>query len=56
MAMSVSYTHLLFKEISVKIADRPGGYTRIIKTGNRLGDNAEMCFIESVSYTHLSCY
>ena len=32
----------LFKEISVKIADRPGGYTRIIKTGNRLGDNAEM--------------
>ena len=31
----------LFKEISVKIADRPGGYTRIIKTGNRLGDNAE---------------
>ena len=38
----------LFKEISVKIADRPGGYTRIIKTGNRLGDNAEMCFIEYV--------
>ena len=38
----------LFKEISVKIADRPGGYTRIIKTGNRLGDNAEMCFIELV--------
>src|SRR5699024_6421600 len=32
----------LFKEISVKIGDRPGGYTRIIKTGNRLGDNAEM--------------
>ena len=40
----------LFKEISVKIADRPGGYTRIIKTGNRLGDNAEMCFIEFVDY------
>ena len=40
----------LFKEISVKIADRPGGYTRIIKTGNRLGDNAEMCFIELVDY------
>ena len=40
----------LFKEISVKIADRPGGYTRIIKTGNRLGDNAEMCFIELVAY------
>ena len=40
----------LFKEISVKIADRPGGYTRIIKTGNRLGDNAEMCFIELEDY------
>lgn len=40
----------LFKEISVKIADRPGGYTRIIRTGNRLGDNAEMCFIEFVDY------
>jgi large subunit ribosomal protein L17 len=35
----------LFREISVKIADRPGGYTRIIKTGNRIGDNADMCFI-----------
>ena len=40
----------LFKEISVKVADRPGGYTRIIKTGHRLGDNAEMCFIELVEY------
>ena len=40
----------LFQEVSVKIADRPGGYTRIIKTGNRLGDNAEMCFIELVDY------
>ena len=40
----------LFKEISVKIADRPGGYTRIIKIGHRLGDNAEMCFIELVDY------
>ncbi|MDL2304076.1 50S ribosomal protein L17 [Bacteroides sp. OttesenSCG-928-D19] len=40
----------LFKEISVKIGDRPGGYTRIIKTGRRLGDNAEMCFIELVDY------
>ena len=40
----------LFKEVSVKIADRPGGYTRIIKTGNRLGDNAEMCFIEGGEY------
>jgi large subunit ribosomal protein L17 len=40
----------LFKEISQKIADRPGGYTRIIKTGQRLGDNASMCFIELVDY------
>ena len=40
----------LFQEVSVKVADRPGGYTRIIKTGNRLGDNAEMCFIELVDY------
>ncbi len=40
----------LFKEISVKVADRPGGYTRIIKLGNRPGDNAEMCFIELVDY------
>ena len=40
----------LFKEISQKIGDRPGGYTRIIKTGNRLGDNASMCFIELVDY------
>ncbi len=40
----------LFREISQKIGDRPGGYTRILKTGNRLGDNAEMCFIELVDY------
>ena len=40
----------LFREISVKIAERPGGYTRILKTGNRLGDNAEMCVIELVDY------
>ncbi len=40
----------LFKEVSQKIADRPGGYTRIIKTGYRLGDNAAMCFIELVDY------
>ena len=40
----------LFKNIAEKVADRPGGYTRILKTGNRLGDNAEMCFIELVDY------
>ena len=40
----------LFREISQKIADRPGGYTRILKTGNRLGDNAKTCFIELVDY------
>lgn len=40
----------LFRNIAEKIADRPGGYTRILKTGNRLGDNAEMCFIELVDY------
>ena len=40
----------LFKVVSEKIAERPGGYTRIIKTGNRLGDNASMCFIELVDF------
>ena len=40
----------LFKNISQKIAERPGGYTRILKTGNRLGDNAKTCFIELVDY------
>ena len=40
----------LFREVSTKIADRPGGYTRILKTGNRLGDAAEMCIIELVDY------
>ena len=40
----------LFREISPKIADRPGGYTRILRTGFRLGDNAEMCIIELVDY------
>ncbi|MGQ9621397.1 MAG: 50S ribosomal protein L17, partial [Bacteroidales bacterium] len=40
----------LFREVSPKIAERPGGYTRILKTGNRLGDNAEMCIIELVDF------
>ena len=40
----------LFREISTKIAERNGGYTRILKTGNRLGDNAKMCMIELVDY------
>lgn len=40
----------LFQNVSEKVADRPGGYTRIIKTGYRLGDNAAMCFIELVDY------
>lgn len=40
----------LFKNISQKIADRPGGYTRILKVGNRYGDNAQTCFIELVDY------
>jgi large subunit ribosomal protein L17 len=40
----------LFSAVAEKIADRPGGYTRIIKTGARLGDNAQMCFIELVDF------
>jgi large subunit ribosomal protein L17 len=40
----------LFREISQKVAERPGGYTRILKTGNRLGDNADMCIVELVDY------
>jgi len=40
----------LFTEVAEKIANRPGGYTRIIKTGNRLGDNSDMCIIELVDY------
>lgn len=40
----------LFREVAPKVADRPGGYTRIIKTGKRLGDNAEMCMIELVDF------
>lgn len=40
----------LFNDVAQKIGERPGGYTRIIKTGSRLGDNAAMCFIELVDY------
>ncbi|TAH26093.1 MAG: 50S ribosomal protein L17 [Cytophagales bacterium] len=40
----------LFSDVAVKIASRPGGYTRIIRIGNRLGDNAEMCIMELVDY------
>jgi len=40
----------LFRNVSVKVADRPGGYTRILRTGNRLGDNAEMCMMELVDF------
>ncbi|WP_192823283.1 50S ribosomal protein L17 [Rufibacter sp. LB8] len=40
----------LYDAVAGKIANRPGGYTRIIKTGNRLGDNADMCIIELVDY------
>ena len=40
----------LFGVVADKIAERPGGYTRILKTGNRLGDNAETCFIELVDF------
>jgi large subunit ribosomal protein L17 len=40
----------LFRDISPKIGERPGGYTRILKLGNRIGDNADMCILELVDY------
>jgi large subunit ribosomal protein L17 len=43
----------LFRDVAPKIAERNGGYTRILKTGYRLGDNAEMCMIELVDYNEL---
>lgn len=43
----------LFREIAPKVAERPGGYTRIIKTGFRLGDSAEMCMVELVDFNEL---
>ena len=43
----------LFKEISVKVADRPGGYLRILKLGNRQGDNAPMAMVELVDYNEI---
>ena len=44
---------ILFDEISKKVADRPGGYTRVIKLGNRLGDNASMAMIELVDFNDI---
>ncbi|GIK69191.1 MAG: 50S ribosomal protein L17 [Bacteroidota bacterium] len=43
----------LFRDVAPKVASRPGGYTRIIKLGNRLGDNADMCLIELVDFNEI---
>ena len=43
----------LFRDVAVKVGDRPGGYVRIIKLGNRLGDNADMAMVELVDYNEL---
>ncbi|WP_372775297.1 50S ribosomal protein L17 [Mangrovibacterium sp.] len=47
---SKTATAELFRDVAEKVGDRPGGYTRILKTGNRLGDDAEMCIIELVDF------
>jgi len=49
MAASLILHKRIFTVVA-KVGDRPGGYTRILKTGNRLGDNAQMCFIELVDF------
>jgi large subunit ribosomal protein L17 len=43
----------LFREVAAKVADRPGGYVRIIKTGTRMGDNAEMAMVELVDFNEI---
>ena len=43
----------LFRDVAAKVGDRPGGYTRIIKVGNRLGDNADMAMIELVDFNEI---
>lgn len=50
LLQSKAVVNELFRNISLKIENRPGGYTRILKTGNRLGDSAEMCMMELVDY------